>query len=816
MGARRIWGRGGFGLITALTCGAMLAGGSPALAALHRGDVAPQSAGDITTVAGGAGGPAKATTVSIDACGVSFAGGHLYIPSEEAVREVNPATDWLTTPAGSGVSGPFAEGGPAAAATMNTCGAAVDHQGNLLIADVLNERIRVVPASTGEFYGQVMKARHIYTVAGDGTLGFSGDGGPATSAELNSPEAVAVDAAGNLVIADAGNARIRVVAEGTGTFYGQAMTAGDIYTVAGDGRTGYTGDGGPATGAEFSYPSDVLQDGAGNLVIPDTGNNVIRVVAEGTGTFYGQAMTAGDIYTVAGDGQAGYSGDGGPALSALLRSPGGVAVDGSANLVIADTLNNRVRVVAESTGSFYGQAMTAGDIYTVAGGHRGFSGDGGPARGARLDGPTKVAVDGSGNLVVADSGNHRIRAVAATAGTFYRQRMRARHIYTVAGTGTGFDGYSGDGGPATSAELSVPEGVAVDGSGNLVIADTNNNRVRVAAKTTGTFYGVPMTAGNIYTVAGNGLGRYAGDGGPGTSAELNSPDQATVDGAGNLLIADTTNDAVRVIAGHTGTFYGQAMTAGDIYTVAGTGQMGYNGDGRPATSAELNQPETVLPDGAGNLVITDANNQRVRVIAEHTGTFYGQAMTAGDIYTVAGTGQAGFSGDRGPAVKARVFEPYGVALDAAGNLVLTDNQNWRVRVIAEHTGTFYGQAMTAGDIYTVAGDGVFGYSGDGGPATHAALDHPASVAVDGSGNLVFADAGNSRIRVVAATTGTFYGVAMTAGDIYTVAGDKTAGYNGDGQAARTDLAQPFGVALDGAGSLVIADTGNCRIRVLTG
>jgi len=789
----------------------MLAGGGPAVAGVRASAV-----GSITTVAGGVGGPAKATTVSIDACGVSFAGGHVYVPSEEAVREVDTVTDRLTTPAGSGVSGPFVEGGPAASAMMQTCGATVDHAGNLLIADILNQRIRVVAAATGTFYGQAMTARHIYTVAGDGTQGFSGDGGPATSAELSNPEAVAVDAAGNLVIADTVNSRVRVVAGQTGTFYGQAMAAGHIYTVAGTGTAGYNGDGGPATSAWLEHPYGVLVDGAGNLVIADSYNDRVRVVAGQTGTFYGQAMTAGHIYTVAGDGHGTYSGDGGPAVSASLHGPAGVALDGAGNLVIADSGNNRVRVVAESTGTFYGQAMTAGDIYTVAGDHRGFSGDGGWARAARLDGPSQVAVDDSGNLLIADTGNRRIRVVAPVAGTVYRQRMQARHIYTVAGTGTGFGGFSGDGGPAASAELSVPEGVTVDGSGNLVIADTNNNRVRVAAAATGTFYGVAMTAGDIYTVAGNGVGRYAGDGGPGTSAELNSPDQAAVDGAGNLLIADTTNDAVRVVAGRTGTFYGRTMTAGDIYTVAGTGQIGYNGDGRTATSAELNQPEGMLVDGAGNLVIADANNQRVRVVAEHTGTFYGQAMTAGDIYTVAGTGQAGYSGNGGPATKARVYEPYGVALDAAGNLVLTDYQNNRVRVVAERTGTFYGQAMTAGDIYTVAGTGAFGYSGDGGPALQAALFHPAGLLVDGSGNLVIADSGNSRIRVVAESAGTFYGVAMTAGDIYTVAGDNTAGYNGDGLGTRTDLAGPSGVALDGPGNLVIADAGNGRIRVLTG
>jgi trimeric autotransporter adhesin len=204
-----------------------------------------------------------------------------------------------------------------------------------------------------------------------------------------------------------------VVAAGTGTFYGQAMTAGDIYTVAGDGTAGYSGDGGPATSAGLGLPAGVAVDGSGNLVIADTGNSVVRVVAAGTGTFYGQAMTAGDIYTVAGDGTAGYSGDGGPATSAELTTPEGVAVDGSGDLVIADTFNDRVRVVAGSTGTFYGQAMTAGDIYTVAGdGTAGYSGDGGPATSAELDRPYGVAVDGSGNLVIADTWNGLVRLVS--------------------------------------------------------------------------------------------------------------------------------------------------------------------------------------------------------------------------------------------------------------------------------------------------------------------------------------------------------------------------------------------------------------------
>ena len=226
-----------------------------------------------------------------------------------------------------------------------------------------------------------------------------------------------MDRAGNLVIGDAGNKRVRVVAARTGTFYGQAMTAGDIYTVAGDGDESSSGDGGPATAAGLT-PGAIAIDGAGNLVIADSypnidiSNNRIRVVAARTGTFYGQAMTAGDIYTVAGTGDPGYSGDGGPATAAELDNPDGVAVDQAGNLVIGDTYNNVIRVVAARTGTFYGQAMTAGDIYTVAGdGTDGYAGDGGPAAAAELSSPQGVAVDRSGDLVIGDGGNGRVRIV---------------------------------------------------------------------------------------------------------------------------------------------------------------------------------------------------------------------------------------------------------------------------------------------------------------------------------------------------------------------------------------------------------------------
>jgi sugar lactone lactonase YvrE len=746
-------------------------------------------AGDISTVAGGkAPGPAPATSVSFSPCGVSFAGGSVYVGASQTVRQVSQAGT-LTTPAGTGSSGPLGDGGLATRASLEgACSTAVDGSGNLVVAD--SGKVRVVAGTTGTFYGQAMHKGDIYTIPGTSAGG------------------IALDAVGNVLMA--GGSLVQVLAVTTGTFYGQAMTAGNVYTVAGGGHNGL-GDGGPATFAEVS-PDGVTVDATGNLVIADRGNGRIRVVAVKAGTFYGQKMTAGDIYTVAGGGTSGL-GDGGPATKAEL-SADGVAVDTAGNLVIADGSNGRVRVVAVKAGTFYGQKMTAGDIYTVAGGGTRL-GDGGPATSAEV-GPVGVALDTNGNLVIADSGNNRVRVVAAQAGTFYGMAMKAGHIYTIAGNG--LTAYSGDGGPATEAQLNNPGSVAVDAAGNLVIADWNNDRIRVAAAKTGTFYGMAMTAGNIYTVAGDGkrefIPQFLQSGIPATKAAV-GPGGVTLDRAGNLVIADARG--IRVVAVKTATFYHRAMTAGDIYTVAGNGGIGFSGDGGPATAAEFNGPRSVAVDAAGNLVTADTQNDRIRVVAAKTGMFYGVPMTAGDVYTVAG---AGSGGDGGPAITAQLSQPAGVALDAAGNVVIADTSDRRIRVIAVSTGTFYGRAMTADDIYTVAGGGTSD-PGDGGPATAAQLTTPVTVAVDGHGNLVLTDLGfsveNPRVRVVAEATGTFYGQAMTAGDIYTVAGGNPAGFSGDGgPATGAELNSPESVAVVAAGGLLIADSGNNRIREVAG
>ncbi|MFD8695475.1 NHL repeat-containing protein [Kitasatospora purpeofusca] len=329
-------------------------------------------------------------------------------------------------------------------------------------------------------------------------------------------------------------------------------------------------------------------------------------------------------------------------------------------------------------------------ITTVAGnGQQGFGGDGGPATTSSLNCPFSVTFDSSGDLYIADYQNHRVRKVS-TGGT----------ITTVAGNGV--KGYGGDGGPATAASLKDPAGVAVDRIGNLYIADRSNQRVRKVGPD-----------GTITTVAGSGTHGFSGDGGPATRARLNFPHSIAVDGAGNLFIADDYNHRLRKVG-----------PDGTITTVAGDGTEGYGGDGGPATRAGLNFPHGIAIDAAGTLYIADRYNYRVRKVTPD-----------GTITTVAGTGTRGFDGDGGPAVRAALNLPQSVALDRAGNLYLADYGNKRVRRVTPD-----------GRITTVAGDGTEGSRGDSGPATSAQLNQPLGIAVDAHGDVHLADYGNHRIR----------------------------------------------------------------------
>ncbi|GAA2775224.1 hypothetical protein GCM10010521_62180 [Streptomyces rameus] len=339
---------------------------------------------------------------------------------------------------------------------------------------------------------------------------------------------------------------------------GERSTA-SISTVAGTGVQGFAGDNERATAAQLNRPYSLAMDSTGTLYFSDRDNHRIRKIT-----------TDGKISTVAGTGTAGFKGDSGPAVSAQLKTPRGVAVDSAGDLYFADSENHRIRKITAD-----------GKISTVAGtGTAGFRGDGGPATAAQLNLPYSVAVDSAGVLYVADGGNHRVRRIAADG-----------QISTVAGTGAA--GFGGDGGPAVSALLKWPIGVALDGAGALYVVDSQNHRVR------------RVTAdGKISTVVGTGTSGFGGDGGPAASAKLAAPVGAVVDSTDTLYIADYGNHRVRKVTAD-----------GTISTVAGTGTAGFGGDGGPGTSAQLNNPIGFAVDCVDTLYIADYNNQRIRKIA---------------------------------------------------------------------------------------------------------------------------------------------------------------------------------------------------------
>ena len=509
--------------------------------------------------------------------------------------------------------------------------------------------------------------------------------------------------------------------------------------------------------------------------------------------------SSGIISTFAGSatGTSGHTGDGGPATSALLNGPAGVTVSGAGDVYIADTNSNRVQEVANAGGTQFGIMMAAGNIYTIAGsasGSNGFSGDGGTATSATMHRAAAVTLDASGNVFIADQSNYRVRMVTP-----------ADVISTFAGNGGQLSNV-GDGGPATGAALKTPSGAVSDPAGNVYIADTDNNRIQEIAAANHTQFGIVMTAGDVYTIAGSATAARgsSGDGGPATAALLDRPAGVAADAAGNIYIADTTNNRIQEIAAASGT----------MSTIAGsaTGTSGLTGDGGPAASALLTAPAGVAADRAGNIYIADTGNNRIQEVAAGSGT----------MSTIAGSasGTSGLTGDGGPAAAALLNAPRGAAADAAGNLYIADTGNNRIQEIAKASGTQFGQQMSGGDMYTIAGSasGTSGISGDGGPASAALLNGPQAVTADGSGNLYVADTLNNRVQEVAVAGGTQWSAAMTAADIYTVAGSASGatGDSGDGGPATAALIQnTTGIAVDPAGDLFVTNATNDRLREVT-
>lgn len=743
-------------------------------------------AGNATMGYSGDGGAATSGMLSQPAGVAKDNNGNVYIADQfnHCIRKVN-ASGVITTFAGTGTAGFSGDGGPATSAQLNLPHAlAIDANGNLIIADEYNYFIRKV-STTGI----------ISTIAGTGVAGYSGDGGPATSAMFGHVFQMAIDNGGNIFFADQRNNNIRKISAG-----------GMISTVAGDGNHAFYGDGGPATAAAMKWPSGIAVDDDGNLYIADSRNQRVRFV-----------NAAGIISTIAGNGTPGYSGDGGAATAATVSHPESVAVDIVGNLYIGDN-SSTIRKID-----------TSGIITTVAGiGTSGYSGDGGPATAAEFSSPYYIHIDIFENLYVADIGNNAVRKIVlplsarsilgspsvsvgssislsttAGGGTWSSSNPSIATVssigivigisagidtisYTVtnacgsvvatkvvtvtasSGTscsiittiaGNGTLGYSGDGGPATGAQMHYPYSVCRDGIGNIYISDWQNNRIRKVD-----------TFGVITTIAGTSAAGFSGDGGSATAAQLNGPTGINIDNAGNLYVSDRNNHRIRKI-----------NTSGIITTIAGNGTLGFSGDGGPATSAQLNSEWSLAVDASGNVYVTGNGNHRIRKIS-----------TAGIITTFAGNGSVGSGGDGGPATAAQLSSPNIRTVDASGNLYITEAGGNRLRKI-----------NGAGIINTIAGNGTVGFSGDGGPATAAQLNFPnGGGAVDALGNVYFADQQNNRVRKI-----------DVSGIITTIAGNGTLGYTGDGGLpTAATLNGPIDVITDPLGNLYIVEQGNHIVR----
>ena len=482
---------------------------------------------------------------------------------------------------------------------------------------------------------------------------------------------------------------------------------------------------------QFDRPNGVAVFGTGNdliVYVADTNNHRIRKITPN-----------GVVTTFAGSGIGGFAN--GPGTSARFSFPRDVAIDSTGNLYIADTNNNRIRKIAPQND---GTVM----VTTFAGSTKGYRNA--PGTSAQFDRPSGVAIDSLGNLYVADTNNNRIRKIAP-------QNDGTVMVTTFAGSTKGDRN-----GPGTSAQFYYPSDVAIDSTGNLYIADTNNNRIRKIA---------PQNDGTVMvtTFAGS---RDGHDDGTGTQAQFSRPHNVVFDSSDNLYVADSWNDRIRKIT-----------PGGEVSTFAGSSQGFANDTGG---RAEFDYPSGVAIDSSGNVYVGDSNNDLIRKITPNR-----------EVSTLAGSGTAGFR-DTVNSTKAKFNSPTGVWRDSSGNLYVADRTNHRIRKITK-SGSDDSATYT---VSTIAGTGTAGFM-DHYAGTSARFDDPTGVAVDSSGNVYVADSDNHRIRKIAPN-----------GAVITLAGRSKAGHN-DATGALAQFDNPFGVAVDSSGNVYVADSDNHRIRKIT-
>ena len=629
--------------------------------------------------------------------------------SANVIRKIDNETGIIETVVGNGERGFSGDGGPAVEARLSfPSDLYVDGDGNIYIADTGNDRIRRVDALTGI----------IETIAGNGTIGFSGDGGPATEANIFYPHSIFLDEDGNIFFSDMYNYRIRKITASTGI----------IETVVGNGNVGFSGDGGLAVDASLSPATEIHLDDIGNIYITDLMNDRIRKVDGVTGV----------IETIAGGGGFGPPQDNVLATETVLDGPLGVTLDNDGNIYISEMSGRRIRKIDHATGI----------IQTVAGnGENGFSGDGGLAVNASLD-AVRCHVDKNGNMYLPDAG--RIRKVNASTGI----------IETIAG-GNMKDGYL-----SYQARLYRPERVFADKNGDVYFSDNGQGVIRK----------IDAETGLIETVAGKGGSGFSGDGGLATEASFSSVSDIFVKN-GDIYIADMRAQRLLKVDGNSGI----------INTVAGKpGSDSSPEDGGLAVNTLINNITSIFVDDDANIYFSVGFPSKIRKIDGESGV----------VETVAGTDLASFSGDGGPATKATLNRPNDIYVDKAGNIYIADQRNNRIRRVDGQTGI----------IETVAGNGLRGFSGDGGSALEASLDILSSVAVDDQGNIFTSDLANNRIRKVDAQTGI----------IETVIGNGNGGFFGDGgPVLEASLSGPYSLHINSSGTMFIADPGNNRIRMVT-